>query len=517
MTLRALILVLFAFISPGCTLNPLVAELEGDVILGVVLPVHQRTGISNCGRISSHGIQAMQAISDALHEINSRTDFPPIVIGAVFLDTCNVPLRAASLVMSHFQPDGVLGNLANVLKIRCPSGQHPNIQAVSVLQKVVGVISGARSFENHRLATISGLLGIPVVSYRSSYRQVPLGDIARLVGNEVPFLTSSPDFPLDESPPICELLRRLESNYVSLVTGEDYASYMISKGMETCLRRNRICIAARLMMKEESSPLEYEQILDGLNSHPSAKYVIVIDGRGSKNVRGLFAAARRRGLTGRFRWLDGSGWGADGSFDVTGLEDVILGAITVQPRPIEDFRLKESHSSQPSVFAEYLKPNITEGFINPELIYAREAVYAYAYALMGMYRELCPGRPAVGLCSRMWPSNGTVHQGSHLYKKLKEVRFSEGAGQPFYFNSRNEGRKNLLLKQYTKVDGRYSWQQIGTYEDTADLETRLTIQPSASQALESLTPSVCSLPCQSHERKSYMTSPGCCWICVNGD
>jgi hypothetical protein len=62
--------------------------------------------------------------------------------------------------------------------------------------------------------------------------------------------------------------------------------------------------------------------------------------------------------------------------------------------------------------------------MDPELIYVREAVYSYAYALKAVHDELCPDQPSE-FCSKMRHTGDRAYT-DFLYKKLREVHYSEG-------------------------------------------------------------------------------------------
>lgn len=75
-----------------------IAYLPGDILLGGLFPIHQKSNIpgKECGSIDSqHGIQRLEAMLFALDNINSRHDIlPNITIGAKILDSCSADTYA---------------------------------------------------------------------------------------------------------------------------------------------------------------------------------------------------------------------------------------------------------------------------------------------------------------------------------------------------------------------------------------------------------------------------------------
>jgi len=68
-----------------------VAEVEGTIILGGLMMIHEREDKQICGPIQGQGgIQALECMLHAIDWINSREDIlPDITIGAYVLDDCD--------------------------------------------------------------------------------------------------------------------------------------------------------------------------------------------------------------------------------------------------------------------------------------------------------------------------------------------------------------------------------------------------------------------------------------------
>ncbi|XP_023239092.1 uncharacterized protein LOC111637762 [Centruroides sculpturatus] len=68
-----------------------VAEIEGDIVLGGLMMVHEREDLLTCGPIMPQGgIQALECMLYTIDWVNSQKDFlPNITLGAYVLDDCD--------------------------------------------------------------------------------------------------------------------------------------------------------------------------------------------------------------------------------------------------------------------------------------------------------------------------------------------------------------------------------------------------------------------------------------------
>ncbi|XP_023239517.1 metabotropic glutamate receptor 2-like [Centruroides sculpturatus] len=68
-----------------------IAEIEGDIILGGLMMVHEREDLLTCGPIMPQGgIQALECMLYTIDWVNSQKDFlPNITLGAYVLDDCD--------------------------------------------------------------------------------------------------------------------------------------------------------------------------------------------------------------------------------------------------------------------------------------------------------------------------------------------------------------------------------------------------------------------------------------------
>ncbi|KAL0268063.1 UNVERIFIED_CONTAM: hypothetical protein PYX00_010141 [Menopon gallinae] len=66
------------------------AVVEGDLVLGGLMMVHEREDTITCGRVMPQGgVQALETMLYTLDVINNSTLLPNIVLGAHILDDCD--------------------------------------------------------------------------------------------------------------------------------------------------------------------------------------------------------------------------------------------------------------------------------------------------------------------------------------------------------------------------------------------------------------------------------------------
>ncbi|KAL1137850.1 hypothetical protein AAG570_009546 [Ranatra chinensis] len=140
-----------------------------------------------------------------------------------------------------------------------------------------------------------------------------------------------------------------------------------------------------------------------------------------------------------------------------------------------------------------------------QLQFVSDAVLALAVALQDMHRR----HHRAGLCPNMVPTKG-----SDLLRYLRNVSFMGLSGAEFHFDSNGDGpaRYNIIhFKQVTP--GNYQWVHVGEYVEG---ELRLNMDDIQFKiGHRQPHESVCSLPCQVGQAKTYVEGESCCWHCFN--
>ncbi|XP_059402380.1 metabotropic glutamate receptor 8-like isoform X2 [Carassius carassius] len=135
--------------------------------------------------------------------------------------------------------------------------------------------------------------------------------------------------------------------------------------------------------------------------------------------------------------------------------------------------------------------------------FVMDAVYAMAYALHRMHRDLCSGYP--GLCPRM--SN---IDGKELLGYIRNVSFNGSAKTLVVFNENGDAPGRYDIYQYQMTNRSAEYRIIGHWTDQLHLNMNAMQWASGDSFVPA---SVCSLPCQTGERKKVVKGVLCCWHC----
>ncbi|XP_067128355.1 metabotropic glutamate receptor-like [Centruroides vittatus] len=508
-----------------------VAEIEGDIILGGLMMVHEREDLLTCGPIMPQGgIQALECMLYTIDWVNSQKDFlPNITLGAYVLDDCDKDTYGLEQAVDFIK--GYINNLDEGT-YRCPDGSSPSIK-----QKIVtGVLGAASSVTSIQVANLLRLFKIPQVSFFSTSPEL---------SNKQRFEYFLRTVPSDQNQAhaMVEIIKRLKWAYISILYEESNYGVKAFSVLEELLAKNNICIAIKeRLIKDSGVAVEkaYDNIVQKLTSKQNARGVIIFGS--DQEVAGVMRAIRRNNATGIFSWIGSDGWSAR-ALVFEGNEDQVEGTLSVQPRanPVPGFdeyflNLTVHNNRRNPWFVEYWEhffncrwPNSSDTPFNlryenlcteeeimtyqngyePEkqLQFVSDAVLAFAHALKMMHNDFCYGK--LGLCANMKWNNGTI-----LLDYLKKVSFVGLSGDEFRFSASGDGpaRYNIIhFKQITP--GNYKWIQVGEYKN-GELELNLS-QVRFRIDNPEMPLSVCSLPCKKGQAKKFLEGESCCWHCFN--
>lgn len=148
---------------------------------------------------------------------------------------------------------------------------------------------------------------------------------------------------------------------------------------------------------------------------------------------------------------------------------------------------------------------------------AMNAVYAAAYALDNMHRDVCDGKP--GMCPKMQNLQRDL-----FLKYLKNVSFPDATtNRTVTFNRNGEVDGKYTVLNFRKVNGKYTYLKVGTWNgelrDDDSIHASLHINKSAiawPSTFQTQPNSYCSTACSSTQiKKPETTNPSCCWRCEN--
>ncbi|XP_063888044.1 LOW QUALITY PROTEIN: metabotropic glutamate receptor 6-like [Scylla paramamosain] len=506
-----------------------VVTMDGDLILGGLMMVHERHNDVVCGPIMPQGgVQALEAMLYTLDFINDQVDFiPGVKLGAHILDDCDKDTYGLEQAV-----DFIKGSISNIDdgEYKCRDGSSPEVH----YKVISGVVGAASSVTSIQVANLLRLFRIPQVSFFSTSPEL---------SNKQRFEYFSRTIPSDhyQVKAMVEIVKRLGWSYVSIIYEESNYGIKAFEELEGLLATNNICIAVKEKLVKDSGVAEegaYDHIVQRLLQKYHARGVIIFGS--DQEVAGVMRAVRRNNATGSFSWIGSDGWSAR-SLVSSGNEAEVEGTLSVQPQanPVGGFddyflSLTVEKNKRNPWFVEYWENHFGCRYPNSSLTpynaatsrectgeeqltakntqfeaqlqFVSDAVMAFAYAFRDMHRDLCEER---GLCPAMNPIDG-----EQLLSYLRKVTFTGLSGDRFKFDDNGDGPARYNIIHFKQVPpGRYAWITVGTYIEG---ELRMNMSELQFKMDEPQPPSsVCSLPCLTGQAKKYVEGESCCWHCFN--
>lgn len=242
---------------------------NGTYIIGGLFPIHYAskniTTSAKCyGKFSLEGFLNMEAMLDAVHEINKDDHLlPGIRLGVNIEDTCSSVDTAIrkSLNFTFIK--------RNIRSTDCPNDDLLNDVDASPTVAIIGPYSSDVAMA---VTNFAGLFYVPVVSFSAS---------SRLLSNRIRFRyflrTISSDAQM--AMVVVHLLQALKWNFVSaLYSDTDYGRSAIET-LEDVLKSlpaaDKICLAVKRSFTIHSTKSKLNEILDAVKAKPDAKGVIL--------------------------------------------------------------------------------------------------------------------------------------------------------------------------------------------------------------------------------------------------
>ncbi|XP_026492105.2 metabotropic glutamate receptor 2-like [Vanessa tameamea] len=502
------------------------AVIEGDLVLGGLMMVHERSDNRTCGPVMPQGgVQALETMMYTLDIINHKLKLiPGVTIGAHVLDDCDRDTYGLEMAV-----DFIKGSISNI------DDAEYACNATAMRKVISGVVGAASSVTSVQVANLLRLFKIPQVSFFSTSPE--LSNKARFE-----YFTRTIPSDLHQVRAMVEIVRKLGWSYVSIIYEESSYGIKAFEELEALLARNGICIAVKEKLVKDSGVADeraYDDIVQKLLTKPRARGAIIFGS--DQEVAGVMRAVERVNATGAFSWVGSDGWSARALVS-DGNERAVEGTISVQPQAndVKGFKeyflgLNVKNNKRNPWFVEFwedhfqcrypgspktpyngqyarscsglerLTDNNTE--FERQLQFVSDAVMAFAYSIRDMHVEVCGGRH--GLCDAMRPASG-----SDLLRYLRKVNFTGLSGDEFHFDVNGDGpaRYNILhFKQVSR--GVYHWVKVGQYLDG---ELQLHVNEIQFKWGERRPPeSVCSAECELGQAKQYVEGESCCWHCFN--
>ncbi|XP_076678779.1 metabotropic glutamate receptor B isoform X2 [Andrena cerasifolii] len=488
------------------------AVVEGDLVLGGLMMVHEREDTVTCGPVMPQGgVQALEAMLYTLDRLNDRGIVPGVKIGAHILDDCDKDTYGLEMAV-----DFIKGSISNI------DGAEYHCNKTAVRKVISGVVGAASSVTSIQVANLLRLFRIPQVSFFSTSPEL---------SNKQRFEYFTRTIPSDhyQVKAMVDIVLTMKWSYVSIIYEESNYGIKAFEELEELLGKYNICIAIKEKLVKDSGVAEetaYDNIVLKLLTKPRARGCIIFGS--DQEVAGVMRAVRRCNATGVFSWIGSDGWSARGLVS-NGNEPEVEGTLSVQPQanPVKGFEeyflnLTVENNRRNPWFVEFWEdhfkcryPNASATLYNQkytrscttkerltkedtafedQLQFVSDAVMAFAYAFRDMHRDLCHGKP--GLCETMKPTKGT-----QLLQYLRKVDFEGLSGDKFKFDKNGDGpaRYNIIHFKQTER-GKYEWVRV-------EIQFQLE-HPKPPE-------SVCSLACEVGQAKKYVEGERCCWHCFN--
>ncbi|XP_015108893.1 metabotropic glutamate receptor 2 [Diachasma alloeum] len=501
------------------------AVVEGGLVLGGLMMVHERKDNVTCGPVMPQGgVQALEAMLYTLDWVNKREIIPGVKIGAHILDDCDKDTYGLEMAV-----DFIKGSISNI------DGAEYHCNKTAVRKVISGVVGAASSVTSIQVANLLRLFRIPQVSFFSTSPEL---------SNKQRFEYFTRTIPSDhyQVKAMVDIVRKMGWSYISIIYEESNYGIKAYEELEELLSKYQICIAIKEKLVKDSGVADetaYDSIVQKLLTKPRARGCIIFGS--DQEVAGVMRAVRRCNATGAFSWIGSDGWSARGLVSNNN-EPEVEGTLSVQPQanPVEGFEdyflsLTVENNRRNPWFVEFWEdhfecryPNSSDTPYNQrhkknctiqerltkqntafedQLQFVSDAVMAFAYAFRDMHADLCRGE--FGLCDAMKPTKGT-----ELLKYLRKVEFEGLTGDKFHFDKNGDGPARYNIIHFKQVSpGVYKWIRVGQY-----LEGELSLNMSDIQfGLGNPQPpeSVCSLPCRVGQAKKYVEGESCCWHCLD--
>ncbi|XP_038070543.1 metabotropic glutamate receptor 5-like [Patiria miniata] len=477
--------------------------VEGDVTLGGMVPFH--FGSSCQGPLGRTSVEAAETIVFTVRQVNERSDLlPNLTLGFDIRETCYnedmTLLSVLSLLSSYSHDDPVFR----------VTGRH----RPPATGNLIGIIGTAQSASSLAAAKPINLYGVPMISYSATSDELSDKDRFPYFLRTVP-----PD--RFQARAIMDILVRYNWIYVGLIYSLNTYGILGTQELLSLADKEGVCIAFSIVVRENAAPSEIQEIVQKITTHHRAKVLVMFG-----EFVGMYTALQiyHNEHPGEKRTLLCSdAFGQDlHQYDILSM---IQGSIKVKldfqkiPAIQEYFSDVLKQSGLSPWFAAFRETWMTAkncsdistcpiSFTGTWMpIY--KSVYAFAYALDDMLRDLCPEMTVN--CVTLTARNVT---GRDLLPYLRNVTF-QGPDGEFHFDSDGDPAGAYLLSSVgVDQQGEIVWHDIGHWDSHFEQHS-LKIDDKRIEwpGIKPKAPiSVCRDECQ----PGYIEVPEeekCCWTC----
>ncbi|KAI5639144.1 receptor family ligand binding region domain-containing protein [Phthorimaea operculella] len=193
------------------------AVIDGDLVLGGLMMVHERSDTMTCGPVMPQGgVQALETMLYTLDIINNEKLIPGVSLGAHVLDDCDKDTYGLEMAV-----DFIKGSISNI------DDAEYACNATAVRKVISGVVGAASSVTSVQVANLLRLFKIPQVSFFSTSPE--LSNKARFE-----YFTRTIPSDLHQVRAMVEIVKKLGWSYVSIIYEE--SSYGIKARPIRCIQ-----------------------------------------------------------------------------------------------------------------------------------------------------------------------------------------------------------------------------------------------------------------------------------------
>ncbi|KAI4875128.1 hypothetical protein NFI96_025532, partial [Prochilodus magdalenae] len=546
--------VLFLFLLPsdessevvsGCRrlghFAPHVLEVDGDVILGGLFPLHyvapepdhiftDPAQDKRCSGFDLRAFRWVQTMVFAIEEINRDPALlPGVKLGYRILDSCDHVHTSLQSALSL-----VNGSSAPPMEESVASSLHCLSKA-----PVPAVIGLASSTPTRAVAHILGPFEIPLISYFAT--------CTCLTDKRVypSFLRTVPS-DVFQVRALVQLMAHFGWRWVATIgTDEDYSRYGIQAFTEQ-LEEWGGCVAFHRTLPKVPTEAQISAIADALEA--STARVVVVFATEGQLLELLFEVARRN-LTG-WQWVASEAWVTAQILTAPEFQHVLAGTLGFSFKGanisgLSEFLLRVLPSPGPgSVFTnqfweeqfgcrlpyestEFVGRPICTGLEDLSLIESSytsaspvrvsynvyKAVYAIAHALHSLLQCTPEGSEPKGC------NTGSEFTPGQLLHHLKRINFTNQFGEKVYFDQNGEPVPLYDIINWQKDgNGEIQFQKVGSYDGSTPYGEQLEMDKDSIEYAGGqikVPVSLCTSPCPPGTRQA--TRPGqpvCCFDCL---
>ncbi|XP_022091633.1 metabotropic glutamate receptor 5-like [Acanthaster planci] len=491
---------------------------SGDFILGALLSLHGSLSDHCDTDVIPRGVVHAEAMVWAVRDINSRDDvLPNITLGFDIRDDCrneDVALWMSLMMLEEISPDA--------FKDACPDwALSSNITLFQGQSKheLIGIIGTSRSATSIPVAQLTGLFHVPIMSFWASSNE--LSNKARF-----PYFLRTVPPDRHQISAIVDMIVHFQWNYIALIHSVDSYGLHGARELLVLADQKDICIAFTSPVNHYPTEKELAEVVAKLVKYRYAKVVVMFAALQVANAVLERVKSEQPDLD--ITWIGGDDWGFD--LSERGFADIAQGSLFTRffsqtVPPFDDYfaKLQPYTDSVSSWFTKYTQrkrqengcrandsncPGVFPDSPSSDFVVSPvvDGVYAFAYALDSLLKELCPRKID---CSEIESISGKV-----LKTYLLRVNFTATGGLLFFDENADPPGK-YVLKNYQKIgNGEYDSIEIGLW-DSHNTTTKLQIQDNLIrwQGGSSEIPRSTCIPDCSPGFILVPSQEKCCWLC----